>query len=147
MLLCHDQWSRVRASAVHTLTNCLKLVDNVPRSDANVFPEYILPGLAPLATDSSLNVRCTLAQNITTLAETATKYLEDSVEECKKHRPNYDPEEELRILREMVQQTVSCLLTDSDSVVKQSLMDNGINKLCIFFGKQKGKFSYCYFSQ
>lgn len=137
MLLCRDQWSRVRATAIHTLSNCLALVKKVPRNDANIFPEYILPDLAVLATDLCPYVRVVLAQNITGLAETATRYLYESSEECKKHRPNYDSEEEMRTLRDMFQQTVSSLLTDSDSVVKQALMENGIQKLCVFFGRQK----------
>jgi len=29
------------------------------------------------------------------------------------------------------------LLTDPQNLVKQTLMENGINKLCVFFGKQK----------
>jgi len=29
------------------------------------------------------------------------------------------------------------LLTDPKNLVKQTLMENGINKLCVFFGKQK----------
>lgn len=29
------------------------------------------------------------------------------------------------------------LLTDSQNLVKQTLIENGINKLCVFFGKQK----------
>lgn len=37
----------------------------------------------------------------------------------------------------MVQQKVVTLLSDSENIVKQSLMDNGITRLCIFFGRQK----------
>jgi len=38
----------------------------------------------------------------------------------------------------MVQQTVSGLLTDTHSIVKEALLNSGIHKLCIFFGKAKG---------
>lgn len=38
----------------------------------------------------------------------------------------------------MISQTVSALLTDTQSNVKQTLVDSGITKLCVFFGKAKG---------
>lgn len=37
----------------------------------------------------------------------------------------------------MVQQKVVTLLSDSENIVKQSLMENGITRLCVFFGRQK----------
>lgn len=52
------------------------------------------------------------------------------------HTFNY--ELELQALHEMISQTVSALLTDTQSIVKQTLMDSGITKLCVFFGKTKG---------
>lgn len=78
MLLAHDQNARVKVSAINTITKCLDLVRSVPRSDANIFPEYILPGLAPLATDPNTCVRAAYAQNIATLAEISLRYLEQS---------------------------------------------------------------------
>jgi phosphoinositide-3-kinase regulatory subunit 4 len=51
-------------------------------------------------------------------------------------RQSYDTE--LSTLHEMIQQSVSALLTDPHNVVKQTLIENGITKLCVFFGKQKG---------
>lgn len=52
--------------------------------------------------------------------------------------PSY--EMELQTLHEMIQQTVATLITDPQSLVKQTLLENGITKLCVFFGKQKGKY-------
>lgn len=70
------------------------------------------------------------------------RYGEDSIENPDdEHTFNY--ELELQALHEMVQQTVSVLLTDTHSIVKQALINNGINKLCVFFGKAKGK-HLCY---
>jgi phosphoinositide-3-kinase regulatory subunit 4 len=43
----------------------------------------------------------------------------------------------LNIFLQQVQQSVSMLLTDQQNLVKQTLIENGINKLCVFFGKQK----------
>lgn len=62
--LANDNAARVRVCALHTLNACLSMVKEVPRSDANVFPEYVLPLIAGLATDSSVVVRVAYAQNI-----------------------------------------------------------------------------------
>ena len=43
--LVTDDVPRVRAQTISTITNCLRLVKNVPRSEGNIFPEYILPNL------------------------------------------------------------------------------------------------------
>lgn len=53
--------------------------------------------------------------------------------------PAYRYESELSALHEMLQQTVLNLLTDPQPIVKQTLMESGITKLCVFFGRQKGK--------
>lgn len=136
--LVHDAFPRVRVRAIETLTKCLALVKTVPCSDANIFPEYVLPGLAAVTHDESVIVRAAYAENIAQLAETALKFLENS-QILTSHgdgpRPSY--ETELQTLHEMIQQTVSTLLTDSQNLVKQTLMENGITKLCVFFGKQK----------
>ncbi|KAJ8948165.1 hypothetical protein NQ318_009257 [Aromia moschata] len=132
-------------SAINTITKCLDLVAKIPRSDANIFPEYILPELAPLATDPNTCVRTAYAKNVATLAEIALRYLEqiqndwydnnNSSKQKDIHSFNY--ELELQALHEMISQTVSALLTDTQSIVKQTLMDSGITKLCVFFGKTK----------
>ena len=44
---------------------------------------------------------------------------------------------ELQALHEMIQQKVSTLLSDSENIVKQTLLENGITRLCVFFGRQK----------
>lgn len=138
-LLVHDPAPRVRVSAIHTLTKCLYLVKSIPPSDVNIFPEYILPGLAHLTQDEAVIVRAAYAENIAHLAHIALRYLENShvsnLGNKEGPRPSYDSE--LQTLQEMVQQSVSMLLTDTQNLVKQTLMENGINKLCVFFGKQK----------
>lgn len=143
MFLAHDQNARVKVSAINIMTRCLDLVKVIPRPDANVFPEYVLPGLAPLAVDPNTSVRAAYAQNIATLAEIALRYLEqtqtDWCDGRHKDMPRINYEVELQTLHEMVQQSVSALLTDSQTLVKQTLMESGITKLCVFFGKQKGK--------
>lgn len=137
--LVHDPAPRVRVTAIHTLTKCLYLVKSIPPTDVNIFPEYILPGLAHLTQDEAVIVRSAYAENIAHLAHIALRYLENAhltnLGNKEGPKPSYDSE--LQTLHEMVQQSVSMLLTDSSNLVKQTLMENGINKLCVFFGKQK----------
>uniref|UniRef100_A0A1B6DEI4 non-specific serine/threonine protein kinase n=1 Tax=Clastoptera arizonana TaxID=38151 RepID=A0A1B6DEI4_9HEMI len=139
LYLVHDLSPRVRVSAIHTLTKCLSFVDAIPLSDTNIFPEYILPELAMVALDENVIVRTAYAENIATIAETALRFLEycqvaalSSIDS-----PIRSYETELATLHEMIQQTVATLLTDPQNIVKQTLIENGITKLCVFFGKQK----------
>eukprot|EP00063_Salmo_salar_P052348 XP_014027183.1 PREDICTED: phosphoinositide 3-kinase regulatory subunit 4-like [Salmo salar] len=147
---CSDLAPRVRAQAVRTLAKVLALVKEVPRNDVNIYPEYILPGIAHLAQDDATIVRLAYAENIAHLAETALRFLElvqennlnmehdmngEDTEEILHPNENYDSE--LQALHEMVQQKVVTLLSDSENIVKQSLMENGITRLCVFFGRQK----------
>lgn len=100
----HDPASRVRVSAIHTLTKCLYLVKSIPPSDVNIFPEYILPGLAHLTQDEAVIVRAAYAENIAHLAHIALRYLENShvsnLGNKEGPRPSYDSE--LQTLHEMV---------------------------------------------
>uniref|UniRef100_A0A671X031 non-specific serine/threonine protein kinase n=1 Tax=Sparus aurata TaxID=8175 RepID=A0A671X031_SPAAU len=147
---CNDPVPRVRAQAVRTLAKVLALVKEVPRNDVNIYPEYILPGIAHLAQDDATIVRLAYAENIAHLAESALRFLElvqennvnteqdlsgEDTEETLHPNENYDSE--LQALHEMVQQKVVTLLSDSENIVKQSLMENGITRLCVFFGRQK----------
>ncbi|KAM6967962.1 phosphoinositide 3-kinase regulatory subunit 4 [Aplochiton taeniatus] len=147
---CNDGVPRVRAQAVRTLAKVLALVKEVPRNDVNIYPEYLLPGIAHLAQDDATVVRLAYAENIAHLAETALRFLElvqennlntepdqgaEDVEETLNPNDTYDSE--LQALHEMVQQKVVTLLSDSENIVKQSLMENGITRLCVFFGRQK----------
>lgn len=73
------------------------------------------------------------------MAETAVRFLEQTQLKSPTEMPGYRYESELSALHEMLQQTVSSLLTDPHPIVKQTLMESGITKLCVFFGRQKGK--------
>lgn len=96
-----------------------------------------------MAVDASTSVRVAYAKNIANLAEIALRYLEytqtDLYDPANKNNdlPRINYEVELQTLHEMVQQTVNALLTDSQTLVKQTLLDSGITKLCVFFGRQK----------
>ncbi|XP_072035782.1 phosphoinositide 3-kinase regulatory subunit 4-like isoform X1 [Amphiura filiformis] len=143
----NDPLPRVRAEAVRTLTQTLSIVKSVPRSDANIFPEYILPNLSPTTQDEIVMVRVAYAENIAVLAETALRFLEmvqleqttqadgGSQDLSVQYQASYD--DELQNLHEMIQQKVVTLLSDPENVVKQTLLENGITRLCVFFGRQK----------
>ncbi|XP_045762546.1 phosphoinositide 3-kinase regulatory subunit 4 [Maniola jurtina] len=135
--LSHAPEARVRAAAIWCVAKCVSCVRNLPPQDSNVFPEYILPELAPRASDPALPVRIAYANNIAKLAETAVRFLDQTQNMADKETANINYETELSALHEMVRSTVSYLLTDSQAVVKRALVENGITKLCVFFGKQK----------
>lgn len=85
-------------------------------------------------------VRTTFAQIISQLAQTGLRFLK-----CSQNVKEDEPitgvfETELATLHEMVQQSVSALLTDSHNIVKQTLVNSNIIELCEFFGAQRGKF-------
>lgn len=72
------------------------------------------------------------------------RYIESS-QDCHRLKPSethkLSYETELQILRDMIQQTVSALLADPENIVKITLAEYGITRLCVFFGKQKGRSS------
>eukprot|EP00058_Branchiostoma_floridae_P025412 XP_002610902.1 hypothetical protein BRAFLDRAFT_115340 [Branchiostoma floridae] len=150
LFMVNDPFPHVRAAALKTLTRCLSFVKTVPRSDANIFPEYILPNLSHLTQDEVVAVRVAYAENIAVLAETALRFLElvqlnQGSDQDKDNDVVQDPsvqfqgsyDTELQALHEMIQQKVVILLSDSENAVKQTLLENGITRLCVFFGRQK----------
>lgn len=144
-----DPFPRVRAEAIRTLTQTLMLVKRVPRGDANIFPDYILPHLANVAQDPIVMVRMAYAENIAVLAETALRFLEmvqldqnaaqsgetEGVQNPAQYQASYD--DELQNLHGMIQQKVVTVLSDPENIVKRTLLENGITRLCVFFGRQK----------
>ncbi|XP_052760753.1 phosphoinositide 3-kinase regulatory subunit 4-like [Mya arenaria] len=140
-----DKEARVRAEMLHCITRCLKDIQNVPKSDVNVFQEYIFSNLSHLVHDSSTVVRAAFAENIAQLAESALRVLEmmqlgdiddQNVKDEAANFSTYD--QELHALQEIIQEIVVALLNDLDNSVKRSLLDNnGITRLCVFFGRQK----------
>lgn len=71
---CSDHMPRVRAQAVRTLTRVLALVKEVPRNDVNIYPEYILPGIAHLAQDDATIVRLAYAGQLGLRLQCLLKY-------------------------------------------------------------------------
>nr|XP_022913149.1 phosphoinositide 3-kinase regulatory subunit 4 isoform X1 [Onthophagus taurus] len=141
MHLTHDSNPRVKVVAIRTITTCLDFVKDVPRSDANVFPDYILPGLAPLATDRNVCVRTEFAKHIGQLAHIALQYLHQTVVDCndkssRTNSPKINYDAELQALHEMIKQMVGPLLSDTSPLVKRTLVNHNVAKLCMFFGHQ-----------
>ncbi|CAL1546383.1 unnamed protein product [Lymnaea stagnalis] len=166
-----DSLPEVRAETIRTVTACIRNLKSVPRNDANVFQDYIIPALSHLLSDDVLQVRLTFAENIAELADTAVKYLDmaqaqeirevivqlkdqqrdkasisetvinvkKSAEELKPEiqevESNYDME--LQQLKDLIHQKIFQLLSDPNHAVKMTLMANGMDKLCLFFGRQK----------
>lgn len=116
------------------------MVKDIPRSDANVFPEYILLSITKLANcdQSAVIVRVAFARNIAKLAKIAIYFLEETQRNSPNDMPTRRYEAELNALHEIIRQTVLSLLTDPKAIVKQTLMESNICDLCAFFGKEKG---------
>ncbi|KAI1792388.1 hypothetical protein LXA43DRAFT_1132877 [Ganoderma leucocontextum] len=148
--LLHDDVAIVRAAALRTLMQVLMLVTVITPSNAAIFPEYIIPGIAHLVRDPEVLVRCMYAQIIVPLADTAVRYLEmgqalkahgtyklspDAQEYDEAHfEVSYDAS--MADLQNSIQEHLSTLLVDPSSVVKRAVLHN-ISSLCIFLGRQK----------
>ncbi|KAK9314599.1 hypothetical protein V1524DRAFT_454543 [Lipomyces starkeyi] len=152
--LLDDDFVNVKVAAMRSLTQLMALVKKITPVNENVFPEYIMPRLQPLLSSKEVFVRANYASCISTLAETALRFL-DMAQEARKDGFSFallDSEAENGIAsdigfqgyfdllrRELVEQfqdhAVS-LLTDTDSAVKRALL-RSISPLCAFFGSQK----------
>ncbi|XP_065061458.1 phosphoinositide 3-kinase regulatory subunit 4-like [Rhopilema esculentum] len=144
--LVTDDVPRVRAHTISTITSSLRLVKDVPRNEGNIFPEYILPNLNYLTNDPEVIVQVAFAENIACLAETALRFLEivqlnmlNTANQEKdsqiQYQGSYDVE--LQALHELIQSKVTALLTNSENIVKRTLLEKGLTRLCVFFGRQK----------
>ena len=67
LFLVNESIPQVRDQALKILSHCLQLVHNMSCSDANIFPEYVLPSFFWLTQDQDIAD----AKNIASLAETA----------------------------------------------------------------------------
>eukprot|EP00124_Ichthyophonus_hoferi_P000161 Ihof_evm25s5 gene=Ihof_evmTU25s5 len=114
--MLRDSVQLVRACAVRTLARLMEIVTVVPLSEANIFPEYILPSLSHIAGengDEEVMVRVAYAENMASLAETALRYLEST-----------------QVVKMLGQRG------GIHTVVKRVLLPD-MTRLCIFFGRQK----------
>ncbi|KAF8065194.1 hypothetical protein FPV67DRAFT_1501752 [Lyophyllum atratum] len=148
--LLHDEAAIVRSAALRTLMQVLMLVTVITPSNAAIFPEYIIPNIRYLVQDAEISVRCTYAQCIAQLADTAVRYLEmgqalkahgtfklgiDAQEYDQGHfEVSYDAS--MQDLQNNIQEHLSALLMDPSSIVKRAVLHD-ISSLCIFLGRQK----------
>ena len=157
-----DHFPSVRIAAFQSLSSCVLAVKRIPLSDANIFPEYILPNLFPLCHDRNDLVRATFASGIAEIAQQSVRFLdllmlsshkeyEQNDEKVsrqfvkdsmlgnqyayRQNNTNYD--EELARLHDFIGTAVQTLLADRVNAVKQALMEHSVTKLAIFFGKLK----------
>ncbi len=143
--LLSDSDPMVRVVAIRTLTNIVSLVETFPSpTDADVFPEYLIPSLSPYVFDKEEIVRVELAGNLARLAEAARSFLEKSQflkhSELLAHRDELDGiphdsyDAELLALQNLFLDLVTPLLSvDRSPAVKQTILRD-ITRLCIFFG-------------
>nr|XP_002121994.1 phosphoinositide 3-kinase regulatory subunit 4 [Ciona intestinalis] len=138
-----DHVPRVRAKAIRSLATCLTFVSQIPRSEANIFSEYILPGINTCAQDSAVPVRQAFAETIAIFAERALKFLDSPQQDLNtsyisavgSDQPSYDTQ--LQLLRDLTQNKVQVMLSDVDSTVRECLLEYSVSRLCAFFGRQK----------
>ena len=144
--MLRDDNPTIRTNAIATLTQLLVTVKSITSSDANIFPEFILPNLKHFTADSNVLVRAAYAQCIPVLAEVALHFLELAQllkSESQANEKDMDPslfqmtyDSNMRDLQDTIQEDVVSLLIDADPLVKRSLLTE-IPRLCIFFGRQK----------
>ncbi|KAF9530534.1 hypothetical protein CPB83DRAFT_905184 [Crepidotus variabilis] len=148
--LLHDESALVRSAALRTLMQALTLVTIITPSNVSIFPEYIIPNIRHLIQDPEVSVRCTYAQCIVQLADTAVRYLEMGqalkahgafklTAEAREYEGanfeiSYDAS--MQELQAHVQEHLSTLLMDVSSIVKRAVLHD-ISSLCIFLGRQK----------
>ncbi|KAJ8472505.1 hypothetical protein ONZ45_g16629 [Pleurotus djamor] len=148
--LMHDTSPLVRSGALRTLIQVLMLVTVITPSNAALFPEYIIPNIRHLIQDAEVSVRCTYAQCIVQLADTAVRYLEmgqalrahgtfklsAEAQEYDHANSELSYDASMLDLQETMQEHLATLLMDPSSVVKRAVLHN-ISPLCVFLGRQK----------
>ncbi|KAJ7216643.1 hypothetical protein GGX14DRAFT_442277 [Mycena pura] len=149
--LLHDDSATVRSAAMRTMIQVLMMVTVITPSNALIFPEYILPNIKYVVQDAEVSVRCTYAQCIVQLADTAVRYLEmgqalkahgtfklapEATQEYESARFEVSYEASMQDLQNNIQEHLSALLMDPSSVVKRAVLHN-ISSMCIFLGRQK----------
>ncbi|KAJ7253059.1 hypothetical protein B0H12DRAFT_1117273 [Mycena haematopus] len=148
--LLHDDSATVRSAALRTMLQVLVVVTVITPSNASIFPEYIIPNMKYVVQDPEVSVRCTYAQCIAQLADTAVRYLEmgqalkahgtfklsPEAQEYDHARFEVSYEASMQDLQNNIQEHLSALLMDPSSVVKRAVLHD-ISSMCIFLGRQK----------
>ncbi|KAL0061663.1 Serine/threonine-protein kinase [Marasmius tenuissimus] len=149
--LLHDDAAPVRMAAIRTLVQVLMMVTVITPSNAAIFPEYIIPNIKYLVQDPEVSVRCTYAQCLVQVADTAVRYLEMGqalkahgsfklLPDAQEYDAHYEasPSEacvsydaSMQDLQNNIQEHLSALLMDPSSIVKRAVLHD-ISYLCIF---------------
>ena len=61
----------------------------------------------------------------------------DALSQQNSNRLSFDLE--LNMLRDLIQDEVVTIMTDQESIVKQTILASNISKLCVFLGPQRGR--------
>ncbi|KAF8635725.1 hypothetical protein AX15_000341 [Amanita polypyramis BW_CC] len=148
--LLHDEATVVRAAAVRTLVQVLMLVTVITPSNAAIFPEYILQNIKHIVFDPEVSVRCTYAQCVVQIANTAVRYLEmgqalkahgafklsPDVQEYDSVHYEISYDASVHDLQDTIQEHLATLLMDQSSIVKRAVLHD-ISSICIFLGRQR----------
>jgi len=130
----------------------MEIVEVASPTNADLFPEYILPKLEYFAGSESTLVRATYASCLASLADSAARFL-DMTQALRADGvlPTTDPEAEAssdttsaQALFDIARSTLvryfqdhaKLLLTDSDSAVRRAFL-RSVSRLCVFFGRDK----------
>ncbi|KAL7418880.1 Serine/threonine-protein kinase [Cryptotrichosporon argae] len=123
-----DESSAVRAEACRTIVTVIASISTITLQNSMFIPEYLLPQMRHLTTDSDVFVRATYARSLVRLADAALNMLELSAVD--------DYDDMLLAIQNVVQEQATTLLVDPASDVKRAMIDS-IADLCLFFGRQK----------
>lgn len=147
-----DDAPEVRCSALRSLTHVLASVTVLTPVNAFVFPEYILPKLRAYTLDPNILVRITYASTIASIISTAARYLHMAhalktegfltLVDANESDPQPFEDGSFTMLfdtgkkdqRNLIHEQIVTLLTDSEAVVKRTLLYS-IPDLCNFFGR------------
>eukprot|EP01105_Mastigella_eilhardi_P019529 TRINITY_DN459_c0_g1_i1.p1 TRINITY_DN459_c0_g1~~TRINITY_DN459_c0_g1_i1.p1 ORF type:complete len:719 (-),score=185.59 TRINITY_DN459_c0_g1_i1:99-2255(-) len=145
MLLLSDEAPLVRALAIKALAFLLKHVKHLPTSDAQVFPEYILPALLHIKNEEKSElVRIFFARHLPSLADSSRRFLESAylfTRGTSSHLPFSSQQElfekSLVTLQRGFHDIVQDILTRNvTSAIKRAFLTD-IVRLCTFFGHQR----------
>eukprot|EP00754_Rhynchopus_humris_P023716 Rhum_TRINITY_DN14847_c17_g1::Rhum_TRINITY_DN14847_c17_g1_i1::g.125767::m.125767/K08333/PIK3R4, VPS15; phosphoinositide-3-kinase, regulatory subunit 4 len=154
-----DKWDLVRATAVKAVAVVVKSIESFPPGEANLFDDYVLGAIEPLASDKSVIVRAALAEHLPEIAHHARRFLETrqllvssaggsaavaaaaaaaaaAAGGSQPFSDSYD--QDLRNLQDLFEGLVRTLVIGGDvnPWVNRAFLSD-ITKLCVFFGRQR----------
>eukprot|EP01059_Diplonema_ambulator_P008056 TRINITY_DN17585_c0_g1_i2.p1 TRINITY_DN17585_c0_g1~~TRINITY_DN17585_c0_g1_i2.p1 ORF type:complete len:1289 (+),score=395.63 TRINITY_DN17585_c0_g1_i2:125-3868(+) len=141
--MAKDRSPLVRATAVKTVAKAVQNIDSFPAGEANLFDDYIIPAITPLATDKSVLVKATLAENLPEIASRARRFLE-----TRQLLPQAEPrtgmpfnegyDSDLKRLQDLFEELIRLMVLGGEVspwITRAFLSD--ITKFCVFFGRQR----------